>query len=165
MADLTQTERLQPCLLDRLTDHAPGQKMESRTERVVSMAKYREGVLRDLFWLINASNHLLSEGLSDFPEVEKSVLNFGTRNLCGVLSENLDVRGYEAEVEKAIEFFEPRINSRSLKVRGADRSGQTEKHVLSFEIRGDLWAYPMPEQLWIQTKVDLETGDFTIEKK
>jgi hypothetical protein len=28
-----------------------------------------------------------------------------------------------------------------------------------------LWAYPMPEQLWIHTKVDLETGDLTISKK
>ena len=164
MADLTHTERLQPCLLDRLTDHAPGQA-ESRSERVVSLARYREGVLRDLLWLINASSHLPREGLAEFPEVEKSVLNFGTRNLCGVVSENLDVRSYEAELEQAIERFEPRINSSSLKVSRLERNTDQDRHILDFEIRGDLWAYPVPEQLWIQTRVDLETGDLTVNRK
>jgi type VI secretion system protein ImpF len=164
MADLSSTERLQPCLLDRLTDLAPG-KQESRSERVVSMSKYRESVLRDLLWLINAGSHLPDEGLDAFPEVEKSVLNFGTRNMCGMSSESLEIRGYEAELERALERFEPRINSGSLKVRRLEEGTSFEKHVLEFEIRGELWAYPMPEQLWIHTKVDLETGDLTISKK
>jgi type VI secretion system protein ImpF len=164
MAELTSTERLQPCLLDRLTDLEPD-KSERRSDRVISMAKYREGVLRDLVWLMSTGRHPDSEGLADFPEVEKSVLNFGTRNLCGVLSEDLGVRGYEAELERAIEWFEPRVNSSSLKVGRRDKDVAYEKHVLEFEIRGDLWAYPMPEQLWLQTKVDLETGNLTLDKK
>ena len=48
MAELTPSERLQPCLLDRLTDDHPEEVKESRDQRVVSMRRYREAVLRDL---------------------------------------------------------------------------------------------------------------------
>ena len=51
MADLLPSERLQPCLLDRLTDQDPDQRKEGREQRVVSMRKYREAVLRDLGWV------------------------------------------------------------------------------------------------------------------
>jgi len=53
MAELTAIEKLQPCLLDRLTDDEPGKKEESRAQRVVSLQRYRRGVLRDLEWLFN----------------------------------------------------------------------------------------------------------------
>ena len=42
MAELTQQERLQPCLLDRLTDDAPEKTQESRDQRVVSLRRLRE---------------------------------------------------------------------------------------------------------------------------
>lgn len=164
MADLTSTERLQPCLLDRLTDLEVG-KEERRSDRVISMAKYREGVLRDLTWLISAGKHPTTEGLDEYPEVERSVLNFGTRNLCGIYSQESRSRTYESELERSIEWFEPRINSSSLKVSHNDECEAYEKHVLQFEIRGDLWAYPMPEHLFVQTKMDLQTGDMTLDKK
>ena len=56
MADLFG-ERIQPCLLDRLTDENPEAVKESRNERVISVKRYREGVLRDLIWLLNAKAH------------------------------------------------------------------------------------------------------------
>ena len=165
MAELISSERLQPCLLDRLTDFAPDKKEEGRNERVVSIARYREGVVRDLQWLLNASAHLADEGLDEFPEVERSVLNFGTRNLCGAISTSVDMFDYEKQLEDAIEFFEPRINRKSLNVTVVEDPWKAEKNLISFEIRGDLWAYPMPEQLFIETKVDLETGKLALKKK
>ena len=165
MAELITTERLQPCLLDRLTDLSPDQKTGGKGDRVISMVRYREGVLRDLLWLMNTSAHLSEEGFDGFPEVEKSVLNFGTRNLCGVVSTSIDLRDYENQLGDAISFFEPRINRKSLSVSAVDDPWKAEKNLLSFEIRGDLWAYPMPEQLCIETKVDLETGELAINKK
>ncbi|MHC4750853.1 MAG: type VI secretion system baseplate subunit TssE, partial [Planctomycetota bacterium] len=36
MAELTPMDRLQPCLLDRLTDDEPDVQKESRDQRVVS---------------------------------------------------------------------------------------------------------------------------------
>ena len=75
MSELVTGERLQPCLLDRLTDLEPGNKEESRFNRVISMARYRNGVLRDLRWLLGTSKHLESENLKEFPSAAVSGLN------------------------------------------------------------------------------------------
>jgi type VI secretion system protein ImpF len=56
MADqLPPQERLQPALLDRLTDDEPDKKLEPRENRVLSKRKLRESVLRDLGWLFNST--------------------------------------------------------------------------------------------------------------
>lgn len=42
MADLNSVDRLQPCLLDRLFDDEPGRLSESKQEKVMSMARFKE---------------------------------------------------------------------------------------------------------------------------
>ena len=53
MAELAPRERLQPSLLDRLSDDEPDNAVEPRERRVLSLRTLREGVLRDLAWLLN----------------------------------------------------------------------------------------------------------------
>ena len=48
MADPSPTERLQPSLLDRLTDDAPTVLTEPREARVLTKGQLRTAVLRDL---------------------------------------------------------------------------------------------------------------------
>ncbi len=156
MAELTPFEKLQPCLLDRLTDDDPKATEESRTQRVVSLSRYKRGVLRDLEWLLNASAHLPEEGgeslrLRDFPEAHRSVLNFGTRQLCGLIAPDMDA--LESELTETVQFFEPRILPHSLTVKAT-----LDRHIIAIEMRGELWATPIPEQLFIKTQIDLETG-------
>jgi len=156
MAELTPLEKLQPCLLDRLTDDEPKVTEESRTQRVISLSRYRRGVLRDMEWLFNASAHLPREQggeptPADFPEVRDSVLNFGTRQLCGLVGPDLAV--FEGELVEAIQRFEPRIIRHSLSVNAV-----RDRHLISLEIKGTLWANPVPERLYIKTRIDLETG-------
>ena len=154
------TEKIQPCLLDRLTDENPGSQKESQSERVISIRRYREGVLRDLIWLLNSKAHAPEEGFDEFPEAARSVLNFGTRDLCGLISSSMDLRELEQDIGEAMRRLEPRINPRTLAVTavaGALRSSNG----LAIEIRGDLWAYPVPEQLYIRTEIDLDTGKYT----
>ncbi len=56
MADqLLPQDRLQPALLDRLTDDEPDKKQEPREARVLSKSRLRQSVLRDLAWLFNAT--------------------------------------------------------------------------------------------------------------
>ena len=154
-------ERIQPCLLDRLTDENPEAVKESRNERVISVKRYREGVLRDLIWLLNAKAHTDRDGLDEFPEVARSVLNFGTRDLCGLISSSLDLRTMEQEIAEAMRRLEPRINPGSLAVTAVSGS-QKFANGIAIEIRGDLWAYPVPEQLYIRTEIDLDTGKYTV---
>ena len=160
MADLFG-ERIQPCLLDRLTDENPEAVKESRNERVISVKRYREGVLRDLIWLLNAKAHTDRDGLDEFPEVARSVLNFGTRDLCGLISSSLDLGTLEQEIAEAMRRLEPRINPGSLAVTAVSGS-QKFANGIAVEIRGDLWAYPVPEQLYIRTEIDLDTGKYTV---
>lgn len=160
MADLFG-ERIQPCLLDRLTDENPDAVKESRNERVISVKRYREGVLRDLIWLLNAKAHTERDGLDEFPEAARSVLNFGTRDLCGLISSSLDLGTLEEEIAEAMRRLEPRINPGSLVVTAVSGS-QKFANGIAIEIRGDLWAYPVPEQLYVRTEIDLDTGKYTL---
>jgi type VI secretion system protein ImpF len=156
MADLTPIEKLQPCLLDRLTDDDPTKREESRSQRLISQQKYRRGVLRDMEWLFNTQAYLKTEGLEDFqlkdyPEVYRSVLNYGTRQLCGMAAPDMD--RLQEELAEAIKLFEPRITARNLTIHA-----NLERNMLSFEVDGELWANPLPEHLHLKTSMDLETG-------
>ena len=156
MPELIVVEKLQPCLLDRLTDDEPKNAQESRAQRVISLQRYKQGVLRDLEWLFSASAHLAQEGKSefsidDFPDARHSVINFGTRHLFGVLSPNL--RDLERGLLEALYTFEPRIMRNTLKV-----SVQIQGNMIELEVEGELWANPLPEHLHIKTKLDMESG-------
>src|ERR1700675_1163516 len=75
--ELAPQERLQPALLDRLTDDEPDKKVEGQDKRVLTKAQLRQAVLRDLVWLFNTTRLESSEDLSKTPNVRSSVLNFG----------------------------------------------------------------------------------------
>jgi type VI secretion system protein ImpF len=158
MAEIV-TERIQPCLLDRLTDEDPDSKQESKTSRVISLQRYREGVLRDLRWLLNASAHLDEEDWKQFGEVRRSVLNYGTADFAGQLASSLDFAAVEHEMIETIKFFEPRINASTLTVKAVGETERFGPNIIAFEIQGELWASPIPEQLYIKTQIDLDTGE------
>ena len=84
MAELTYQERLQPSLLDRLTDDEPHQTKESRTARVMSIGKLLPGVLRDLNWLLNTANFASHRSLDRLPHVADSTLNYGIPSFAGL---------------------------------------------------------------------------------
>ena len=164
MAELTPQERLQPSLLDRLTDDAPGQTQESREQRVLSMSRLRECVLRDLGWLLNASAPLDPETAAQYPLAAASVINFGIPPLAGMTLRILDLNMLENALRQAILNFEPRILSGSLRVRAALTASQVNQNLLGFEIEGDLWAQPLPLALYLKTEIDLESGQVHIQE-
>ena len=152
----TPLDRIQPCLLDRLTDEAPDKKEESRLQRIISLQRYRAGVLRDLQWLFNAIGHYPDEKVGqqkfdDFPEAFRSVINFGLRQYYGWLAP--DVEEIEKQVYDAVTLFEPRINRHTLQVRVS-----IDRNLLSIEMSGELWANPLPEKLFVKTQLDLESS-------
>jgi type VI secretion system protein ImpF len=162
MAELTQQERLQPCLLDRLTDDHPEERQESREQRVISLRRLREGVLRDLQWLLNATNLATLEDLSAYPQVAQSVLNYGMPSLAGTLVSSVDVVEFERRIQQVIIDFEPRILRDTLKVRVSVAPDQMSHNAMTFEIAGQLWAQPVPQRLYLKTEIDLELGAVTL---
>lgn len=162
MAELTPQERLQPALLDRLTDEEPDTTVEARDRRVLSMRKLRESVLRDIAWLLNTGNLEQLEDLSAFPEVARSTLNFGTRDLSGLTSSMAKMAELERLVRRAILDFEPRVIPGTLKVKAIGASEEMSRHALSLMIEGDLWAHPVPLHLLLRSEIDLETGNMSV---
>lgn len=157
MAELTGRERLQPSLLDRLTDHAPDHRRESFDQQTLTMPQLRQAVLRDLAWLFNTTNLAATEELSATPLAANSTINYGVPGLAGMIGSADQLNSLESRITEAIRAFEPRIRPETLKVRL--RHGQQDRRnpAVVFEIEGELWAHPVPEQLFLETAIELET--------
>ncbi len=165
MAELTQKERLQPSLLDRLTDDEPEKTRESREKRVLSLKKLREGVLRDMAWLLNSSQLSTVEDLDAFPDVAHSVLNFGIPDLAGRTSSSVDIPALERLLRQAIWDYEPRILRNTVKVKLSVSDDQMNHNAMTFEIEGELWAQPVPLRIYLKTEVDLESGSIRVDER
>lgn len=162
MAELTTQERLQPSLLDRLTDDEPGKTEESREKRVISATRLRDCVSRDISWLLNCVNMEASEDLDDYPEAAQSVLNFGIPDLTGVALSGIDAEALQRQIRKAILAFEPRLTSNTLRITVHAKTARMDSQALTFNIDSEMWAQPIPLNLYLKTEVDLETGTFKV---
>jgi type VI secretion system protein ImpF len=158
----TLRDRLQPALLDRLTDLSPQSRVESDDIRVMNKAQIREAVLRDLSWLLNAVSPMGRQAVGH-DQVSDSVLNYGLPAMSGQMASRVDVSLLERTIRQAILRFEPRVMSDSLEVRALDASSVLDTHnVIEFEIRGFMWAQPVPLELLLRTQVDLEAGQVEV---
>jgi len=155
-------DRLQPALLDRLTDLDPHSRVESDESRIMSKQQIREAVLRDLSWLLNAVKPMpkLAEL---YPHAGDSVLNYGLPPMSGQLASRIDIPLLERTLKQAIVKFEPRVMEDSLEVKAVEASSALDTHnVIEFEIRGFMWAQPVPLELLLRTQVDLEAGQIEV---
>ena len=156
VTEIATRDRLQPSLLDRLTDDDPTNPKESADKRVLSLTQLKASVLRDLAWLLNTTSLLDADATLHTP-AGTSVVNFGLPALAGNSASTVDVPALETLIHQAIATFEPRILRHTLRVR-ARATAEMNHNALSFEIEGDLWAQPVPLRLMLQTDLDLETG-------
>jgi type VI secretion system protein ImpF len=160
---LTPQERLQPALLDRLTDDEPDKKLEPREHRVLSKSRMRQAVLRDLAWLFNTTKLESGTAMVRFPFARRSVINFGLPALSGQTASTIEIQDLERDIRQAILDFEPRILPDTLAVRAIVEISALDHHnVIGIEIHGQLWAQPVPIELLIRTEIDLETGKVQI---
>lgn len=158
MSETLSAEAYLPCLLDQLSDEQPEVRWEGHYNFNHSIVHYRRSVLRDLRWLLNSPSHVEKDGLEEFPEVVRSVLNYGTPDLCGKTASTLDPLELERQITESITRFEPRIMPGSLSVKVIPQVSKASPNMIGFEIRGVMWANPLPEQFLLETTLDLETG-------
>ena len=155
-------DRLQPALLDRLTDDDPLHREEAEDARVMSKARLRQAVLRDLGWLLNAVQPLGKQADS-FPVLAGSVLNFGLPALSGQLASKVDVSVLEKAIRQTLIRYEPRILADTLEVHAIEATSVLDTHnVIEFEIRGHLWSQPVPLEILLRTQLDLEAGQLEV---
>lgn len=164
MADRTLGERLQPSLLDRLTDLEPGQLKEGRENRAIDISRLREIVQRDLAYLLNTNNMNTLLSAETYPHVMRSVLNFGVREVSGEFSTVARVELIRASIEEAITVFEPRIapGTVQVEVHPEEKGGEM---FMAFNIRAEMWAQPVPLELYLRSRVDLTTGEIDLDRQ
>jgi type VI secretion system protein ImpF len=160
MTELTARERLQPSLLDRLTDLEPDVRHEPRERRVLSQRALRDSILRDIGWLLNASGLDVVQDVADYQHVATSVLNYGLPDLAGRQVAGLTRSALARRIRDALWAFEPRLMRDTVRVTALeDTQGARHEHVLRFEIEADMWSQPYPERLYLRTELDLEVGE------
>ncbi len=164
MAELFQKERLQPSLLDRLTDDEPERRQEGPNKRFFSVARLRTVIQRDVSWLLNTCNLETVQDLSEYPEVARSVVNYGISDLTGTNVSGFDGQALERMVKQAIIDFEPRILRNTVTVRAFVDEGQMSPSALKFQIEGELWAHPAPVDIVLQSEIDLENGLVSVQE-
>ncbi|WP_341668494.1 type VI secretion system baseplate subunit TssE [Alcaligenes sp. SDU_A2] len=158
-----QADRLQPCLLDRLTDERPGHVSEP--PQPMSQRQMRQAVLRDLGYLLNTPNQGSTVLMQALTHVRRSCLNYGLSPLAGKTMSEVQWLDVEQALRTAILHFEPRILPDTLHVHCLDQGEQRDLHnVLSLRIQGHIWCEPYPQEFLLRTRIDLESGHLDLEE-
>ena len=177
MSESEQWDRYWPCLLDRLRDdEGAGDAKAQSHQSGITLKRYRDAVLRDLIWLLNANARPKPEsvrlGGGSVPmgalelqseDIDASVLNYGIRDLCGTTGSRLKTSDFQRMISDAIKRFEPRILTGKLEVDVHGPGLADSFNTFSFELRGQLWARPV-EPLHVETEVDLERGECRLKR-
>lgn len=164
MAELAPRERLQPSLLDRLTDHEPEKGVESRERRVLSLRTLHQSVLRDLALLLNTTCLFRTgESTASWPEVVRSVVNYGMPDIAGSSIAGIRMDELEKTIKQAIINFEPRLIEDTVRVKAISRIQEgAHYNKIAFDIEADMWALPYPERLYLKTELDTEGRGFKL---
>src|SRR5436190_18184397 len=80
---IASRDKMQPSLLDRLTDDQPQKRLEPVNSNLLSHSALRRQVLRDLQWLFNTINNESQLDMRGADRVQRSVCNFGVAPLAG----------------------------------------------------------------------------------
>jgi type VI secretion system protein ImpF len=126
----------------------------------ISMRRLRDYVCRDLGALLNSASLEAVVDLTSYPHVQSSVLNFGMPSLAGRSARSADPQQIAATIASSIRRFEPRLSA----VRVVPEMGEegNETHVLAFRIEAQLWGQPLPQQLVLRTRIDVDSGSVAV---
>jgi len=145
-------ERFLPALLDRLMESPlPGAGGLSRQA-------YQQSVIRDLQWLLCTIAPTEHAAFTSYPEVRRSVLNYGIPSSAGMTLTEREVSQLAKNIEKAILAYEPRVLPQSLSVTVLKDDEKPIRSQLMFRIRLAFWFEPYPLELSIRAQWDIESG-------
>jgi len=102
--------------------------------------------------------------LEAYPEVRRSVINFGLPDISGHTSSTIDVKTVENSVKRAIQEFEPRIIRNSLRVKVRSSPSDMSHNSLVFEIEGTVFGQPSPFQIMLRSELNLECGEYNLKE-
>ncbi|MEQ1830290.1 MAG: type VI secretion system baseplate subunit TssE [Pirellula sp.] len=146
-------------LLDRLTERLPDEVSEATLERgEMPLADLEESIYRDLCWLVQSTSLETTTELSRWPNVRRSVLNYGIPVFAGKVLGNAELGQIEASLKRSIELFEPRLQSDSLTVNAVSSLGEFDHRTIRIQIVGECVDHHGTCSVAIQVCIDLDTG-------
>lgn len=156
-----------PTLIDRLHEIAGEERADSRRESVVTDARMREIIRRDLTYLLNSSNLGDCIDHQRFPRVSNSTLNFGVAPLAGKYAISKSWLDVARIIRQAIIDFEPRLIAESVEILPLQDSDEMEMGsygVLRFEVNGLIYSREQPLEFGACSEISLDTGKISFEE-
>ena len=132
---------------------------------VAGYARFNEQALkntvkRELNWLFNTTNLAAAVDLAPYPEVQRSVLNYGVSGLAGKTGGRRMLQARARDIRDAIRVFEPRLNPDVLDVDVAENAER--ENAVTYVVRGDVLSAIQALPVQYKTDVEVETGAATV---
>lgn len=151
---------VQPSILDRLTDEDPRTSADPRITYAESLRQFKQGVQRDLEWLLNTRRIAVEAG-EEFEEVRKSLYHFGVPDITSLSRDALESRArLRSQVEEALELFEPRLANVQITIHEIE--GEAHRRELRFTVDATLRLDPTPEQVTFDTVLHFSSGQIDV---
>src|SRR5580658_351190 len=146
--------------LDRLIDYDPATSVEVVPTRSHSVRQMKEGVRRDLEWLLNTRRIAVPPDES-LKEVNRSLYVFGLPDFTAYsLNSPKDQAKLVRFLLGTVKLFEPRLaNVRVVPLEGGDSGART----MRFRIEGLLIMDPAPEHVSFDTVLELTSGEYEVQ--
>jgi type VI secretion system protein ImpF len=113
-----------------------------------------QGLRNDLQLLLRTPSFGNRVDLRPYPEVERSVLNYGMPSLAGRAATAVDVAEIAARIRKVVESFEPRL----ARVRVIPQKIEALDAHLRFRIEGEFHDGVESVALALDTQIQLDSG-------
>lgn len=105
----------------------------NRRAHLRQMSELNRNISQDLVSLLATRRMSVDHDLSAWPEVQRSVLNYGVSDLTGTTASGVRMNRIERELKNAISRFEPRLHSNSLTVRCTFDTAERNQLLVSVE--------------------------------
>ena len=146
--------------LDRLIDLDPRSSSEAVPSRSQSVRQLKDGLRRDLEWLLN-SRRIAVPPDESLKELNKSVYIYGLPDFASYsLKSPQDQAKLVRHLQGTVKLFEPRLtNVRVVPLEEEAGAART----LRFRIDGMLIMDPAPEHVSFDTVLELTSGEYEVQ--
>ena len=161
MARVDKTKKLRPSVLDRLFDDETYNKLDHSQGHHQLLKQLRNSIRRDLELLLN-TRFYISKPPDNFPELNRSLLNYGLPDLASVNIIDIDKRNeFSRHLEATLNYFEPRF--KSVKVSFIDNFEKSDR-TLRFRIDAVIYADPLPEAIVFDSILESATRTVSVKE-
>jgi type VI secretion system protein ImpF len=148
-------------LFDRLIDTEPYESREVPLSRAASVRMLKQGIGRDLEWLLN-TRRVAEMPDESVRELNKSVYVFGLPDFTAYsLSSTKDQSKLLRALQSAVKIFEPRLANVRITSSDAVSAGS---RTLRFRIDGLMMMDPSPEHVSFDTALELTSGEYKVKR-